>query len=123
MVKMSNNKPSFLFCVGMSLVSVVSGILNMFKAIMFVGRAFCFFIGCHNIYYLSNYSLFFFFKFLLLVFILLIFQPFGFSYVGYAFEWLNVVIFILCSLIQQVQKFFKESNDSSDARNVCFCYL
>lgn len=31
--------------------------------------------------------------------------------------------YCLSSLIQQVQNFFMENNDSSDARTVCFCYF
>ena len=94
---------------------------------MFVKRCFLIFFYCFHKYILSfqlfTFFFLFIFVFLLLVFIMLIFQSFGFSYVGYAFEWLNVVIFILCSLIQQVQNFFMENNDSSDARTVCFCYF
>jgi len=32
-------------------------------------------------------------------------------------------LFLVFSLIQQAQKFFLDANESSDARNVCLCYI
>lgn len=83
----------------------------------------------HNCLSLEFYwlSRIFYFDLLLSMWLILACWLFSYSicrvwYCGLNYDSIWAYLF-LCSLIQQAQKFFMETNDSSDARNVCFCYF